>query len=114
MTQHASMQCAKTTVLHLQVAVQCPKAQTTCSIKCDLMVLWAKRSAIAVFWDAKKKWRKFCAGEVVGREVDSGHFIPEGESTIVIIRNSLLVMWLCDAEMDTKELVEEIFGFFKV
>jgi haloacetate dehalogenase len=83
-------------------------------IKCDLMVLWAKRSAIAVFWDAKKEWRKFCAGEVVGREVDSGHFIPEGESTIVIIRNSLLVMWLCDAEMDTKELVEEIFGFFKV
>jgi len=83
-------------------------------IKCDLMVLWAKRSPIAVFWDAKQEWRKFCAGEVVGREVDSGHFIPEGEFTIMIniIRNSL--MWLCDAEMDTTELVGEIFGFFKV
>ncbi|KIM72837.1 hypothetical protein PILCRDRAFT_41520, partial [Piloderma croceum F 1598] len=46
-------------------------------VKCDLMILWAKRSAIAVFWDAKKEWRKFCTGEVVGREVDCGHFIPE-------------------------------------
>jgi len=54
-------------------------------IKCDLMILWAKRSAVAMFWDAKREWRKFCVGEVVGREVDSGHFIPEGESTFTII-----------------------------
>lgn len=63
-------------------------------IKCDLMVLWAERGVVARFWDAKKEWRKICTGEVVGRAVNSGHYIAE--------------------EMDTMELVEEILGFFKI
>jgi len=63
-------------------------------VKCDLMVLWAERGTVGMFWDVKKEWRKICVGEVVGRAVNSGHYIPE--------------------EMDTKELVDEIFGFFKM
>jgi hypothetical protein len=52
-------------------------------IKCDLMVLWGERGIVGKFWDPKREWRKFCVGEVVGRAVDTGHYIPEGGFTIV-------------------------------
>jgi haloacetate dehalogenase len=47
-------------------------------IKCDLMVLWAERGAVGMFWDVKKEWQKICVGGVVGRAVNTGHYIPEG------------------------------------
>lgn len=81
-------------------------------VKCDLMVLWAERGVVGMFWDPKKEWRKFCVGEVLGRAVASGHFIPEGKS--FYDEPEVTDVGSFDAEMDTKELVDEIFEFFKV
>jgi hypothetical protein len=53
-------------------------------VKCDLMVLWGERGIVGKFWDVKQEWRKFCVGEVVGRAVDSGHYIPEGTFMFVM------------------------------
>jgi haloacetate dehalogenase len=61
-------------------------------VKCDLMVLWGDRGIVGKFWDVKKEWRKFCVGEVVGRVVDCGHYIPEGEHIAVNLLEAFHVL----------------------
>ena len=46
-------------------------------IRCPMLVLWGAKGAIPKWYDALAIWRAYCAGEVTGGAVDSGHYIPE-------------------------------------
>jgi haloacetate dehalogenase len=45
-------------------------------ITCPVLVLWAARGALPKWYDVLGVWRDW-AGDVRGRAIDAGHFIPE-------------------------------------
>jgi haloacetate dehalogenase len=46
-------------------------------IKCPLLVLWGKKAKIEAWYDALAIWRSYCAAEVSGGPVNSGHYLAE-------------------------------------
>jgi len=46
-------------------------------IGCPLLVLWGAKGSIAKWYDAPAIWRAYCAGDVTGGPVPSGHYIAE-------------------------------------
>jgi haloacetate dehalogenase len=46
-------------------------------IRCPLLVLWGKKAKIAAWYDALAIWRGYCAAQVSGGPVDSGHYLAE-------------------------------------
>ena len=46
-------------------------------IQCPLMVLWGSKGAIGRWYDPLAIWRQYCAAEVSGGEVNSGHYLAE-------------------------------------
>jgi haloacetate dehalogenase len=46
-------------------------------IQCPVLVLWGARGKIAKWYDALAIWRQYCAGEMAGGPVDSGHYLAE-------------------------------------
>jgi len=46
-------------------------------VRCPMLVLWGSKGRIGAWYDALAIWRQYCAAEVIGRPVESGHFIPE-------------------------------------
>jgi haloacetate dehalogenase len=46
-------------------------------VQCPLLVLWGARAKIEQWYDAPATWRRYCAGEVTGAAVDSGHYLAE-------------------------------------
>jgi haloacetate dehalogenase len=42
-----------------------------------LLVLWGAKGKIAKWYDALAIWRQYCAGEVTGGPIDSGHYLAE-------------------------------------
>jgi haloacetate dehalogenase len=46
-------------------------------IKCPLMVLWGAKGKIARWYDAIAIWRQYCAAELTGGPVNSGHYLAE-------------------------------------
>ena len=46
-------------------------------VQCPLLVLWGSKGRIGQWYDALAIWRDYCAAEVMGGPVESGHFIPE-------------------------------------
>jgi haloacetate dehalogenase len=46
-------------------------------IACDLLVLWGERGVVHRLFDPLALWRAQCAGQVEGRALPAGHFIPE-------------------------------------
>ncbi len=46
-------------------------------IACDLLVLWGGRGVVQRLFDPLALWRAQCAGQVSGRAMPAGHFIPE-------------------------------------
>lgn len=46
-------------------------------IRCPLLVLWGSKGKIAEWYDALAIWRAYCAGDVSGGSVPSGHYLPE-------------------------------------
>ncbi len=46
-------------------------------IQCPLLVLWGKRGLMERHFDVLATWRERAAGEVTGRALDCGHFLPE-------------------------------------
>jgi haloacetate dehalogenase len=45
-------------------------------IHCPTQVLWARRGALAAWYDTLAIWREW-ADDVIGQVLDSGHFMPE-------------------------------------
>jgi haloacetate dehalogenase len=46
-------------------------------IACDLLVLWGERGVVHRMFKPLALWQAQCAGQVSGRAVPAGHFIPE-------------------------------------
>ncbi len=46
-------------------------------IQCPLLVLWGAKGKIGKWYDALAIWRQYCAAEVIGGPVDSGHYLAE-------------------------------------
>ncbi|HEX5093184.1 MAG TPA: alpha/beta hydrolase [Burkholderiales bacterium] len=46
-------------------------------IRCPLLVLWGRKAKIQAWYDALAVWRQYCAAEVTGSAVDSGHYLAE-------------------------------------
>ena len=46
-------------------------------VQCPMLVLWGAKGRIGAWYDAPAIWRQYCAAEVTGAAVESGHYIPE-------------------------------------
>lgn len=46
-------------------------------VQCPMLVLWGTEGSIEKWYDALPIWREYCAADVVGGAVRSGHYIPE-------------------------------------
>ena len=46
-------------------------------IRCPLLVLWGAKAKIEAWYDALAIWRGYCAAEVSGAAVASGHYLAE-------------------------------------
>jgi haloacetate dehalogenase len=57
-------------------------------VQCPLLVLWGAKGKIPRWYDALAIWRQYCAANVTGGAVDSGHYLAEEASTAVAGRFS--------------------------
>ncbi len=46
-------------------------------IQCPLLVLWGAKGKIGKWYEPLDVWRRYCAAEVTGGPVDSGHYLAE-------------------------------------
>lgn len=46
-------------------------------VRCPLLALWGAKGKIEAWYDALAVWRQYCAGEVTGGSVPSGHYLAE-------------------------------------
>jgi haloacetate dehalogenase len=46
-------------------------------VQCPLLVLWGAKGKIPQWYDALPIWREYCAAEVSGGAVGSGHYLAE-------------------------------------
>jgi len=46
-------------------------------VQCPMLVLWGKKAKIEAWYDALAIWRQYCAAEVKGGAVNSGHYLAE-------------------------------------
>jgi len=46
-------------------------------VQCPMLVLWGAKGKIGGWYDALGIWRSYCAAEVTGGEVQSGHYLAE-------------------------------------
>jgi haloacetate dehalogenase len=46
-------------------------------VQCPLLVLWGAKGKINSWYDALAIWRQYCAAEVAGGAIDSGHYLAE-------------------------------------
>jgi haloacetate dehalogenase len=46
-------------------------------IRCDMLALWGSKGRIGAWYDPLDIWRSYCAGEVSGGPVASGHYLAE-------------------------------------
>jgi haloacetate dehalogenase len=53
-------------------------------VQCPMLVLWGTKGRIDAWYDALAIWRTYCAAEVTGGSVESGHFIPEEAPAAVL------------------------------
>ena len=45
-------------------------------VRCPMLVLWGAQGRIGGWYDALAIWRQYCAAEVQGGPVSSGHYLP--------------------------------------
>ena len=46
-------------------------------VRCPMLVLWGSKGSIAKRYDAHAIWREYCANEITGGPIQSGHYIAE-------------------------------------
>ena len=46
-------------------------------VECPMTVLWGAKGKIGGWYDPVALWREYCAGELTGRAVESGHYLAE-------------------------------------
>ncbi|MFZ1102957.1 MAG: alpha/beta hydrolase [Hyphomicrobiaceae bacterium] len=55
-------------------------------IQCPLLVLWGAQGKIGKWYDPLAIWQQYCAAEVTGGAVDSGHYLAEEAPAEVLQR----------------------------
>jgi haloacetate dehalogenase len=55
-------------------------------VQCPLLVLWGAKGKIGKWYDPLEIWRQYCAAEVTGGPVDSGHYLAEEAPGEVLAR----------------------------
>jgi len=55
-------------------------------IRCPLLVLWGSKGRIGRWYDPLAIWRQYCAAEVSGGEINSGHYLAEEAPKAVLVR----------------------------
>ena len=50
-------------------------------VRCPMLVLWGTRGSIGKWYDPLALWRAYCAAEVVGGPIPSGHYLAEEAPT---------------------------------
>ncbi len=53
-------------------------------VQCPMLVLWGEKGKVGGWYDPVAIWRDYCAAEVTGAGIDSGHFLAEEAPTAVI------------------------------
>ncbi len=46
-------------------------------VQCPMLVLWGNQGKVGGWYDPVAIWRDYCAADVKGGGVDSGHFLAE-------------------------------------
>ena len=46
-------------------------------VQCPILALWGAKGRIGGWYDALAIWQQYCAAEVIGGAVNSGHYLPE-------------------------------------
>ena len=46
-------------------------------VRCPMLVLWGRKAKIEAWYDALAIWKHYCAGEVTGGALESGHYLAE-------------------------------------
>jgi haloacetate dehalogenase len=46
-------------------------------VQCPMLVLWGSKGKIGKWYDPLDIWRQYCAAEVAGQSVNSGHYLAE-------------------------------------
>jgi haloacetate dehalogenase len=55
-------------------------------IRCPLLVLWGAEGKIGRWYEPMAIWRQYCAAEVTGGPVNSGHYLAEEAPAEVLER----------------------------
>lgn len=57
-------------------------------IACPVKVLWGARGLVGALYEPLGVWRNYCAGELSGHALESGHYLPEEapEATLAALR----------------------------
>jgi haloacetate dehalogenase len=55
-------------------------------IRCPVLALWGAKGKIEAWYDALAIWRTYCAAEVTGGAIASGHYLPEEAPEAVLER----------------------------
>ena len=55
-------------------------------IRCPLLVFWGSKGRIGRWYDPLAIWRQYCAAEVSGGEINSGHYLAEEAPKAVLVR----------------------------
>ena len=60
-------------------------------VRCPMLVLWGRKAKIQAWYDALEVWRRYCAGELAGSAVESGHYLAEEAPDDVVSRLQLFL-----------------------
>lgn len=55
-------------------------------VRCPMLVLWGRKGKIDAWYDPLTIWRDYCAAEVTGEGLDSGHYLAEEAPEAVLKR----------------------------
>jgi haloacetate dehalogenase len=55
-------------------------------VQCPMLVLWGSKGNINRWYDALAIWRQYCANEVTGAAIESGHYIAEENPSELLAR----------------------------
>jgi haloacetate dehalogenase len=55
-------------------------------VRCPMLVLWGSKGKIGQWYDALALWRQYCAAEVQGGALDTGHYLAEEAPQAVVDR----------------------------
>ena len=79
---------ARTTAPPPRIDLEHDRASRAAGIKiqCPLLVLWGAKGKIAKWYDTLAIWRQYCAAEMTGGPVNSGHYLAEEAPGEVLAR----------------------------